>query len=79
MLSKTRRQLKKLIQKHCEEEILDNEVLEEPAKRQKLINILNLADVNNPPTPSSGGDDDKSDDHFRMADGNGGTEQHQPV
>lgn len=62
MLSKTRRQLKKLIQKHCEEGILDIEEPEEAAKRKKLLNILNLADVCNPPTPSTGRDDDKSDD-----------------
>ena len=36
LLSKTKRQLKKLIQKHCEEDILDNEKLEEPDKREKL-------------------------------------------
>ena len=62
LLSKTRRQLKKLIQRHCEEDILDNEELEEATKRGKLLNILNLVDVYNPPTPFSGGEDDKPDD-----------------
>ena len=62
LVSKTRRQLKKLIQRHCEEDILDNEELEEATKREKLLNILNLVDVYNPPTPSSGGEDDKPDD-----------------
>ena len=50
LFSKTRRQLKKLIQKHYEEDILDNEELEEPAKREKLLSILNLVDVCNLPT-----------------------------
>ena len=69
MLSKTRIQLKKLIQKHCEEDILDNEELEEATKRAKLFNILNLVDVCNPPTPSSGGEDDKpADDRALAAD-----------
>ena len=67
MLSKSRRQMKKLIQKHCEEDILDNEELEEAAKREKLLNILNLVDVYNPPTPSSGGEDDKPDDDSALA------------
>ena len=39
LLPKTRKQLKKLIQKHCEEDILDNEELEEATKREKLLNI----------------------------------------
>ena len=50
LAAKTRRQLKKLIQKHYEEDILDNEELEEPAKREKLLSILNLVDVCNLPT-----------------------------
>ena len=62
LLSKTRRQLKKLIQKRCEEDILDNEELEETTKREKLLNILNFVDLYNLPTPSSGGEDDKPDD-----------------
>ena len=66
LLSKTRRQLKKLIQNHCEEDILDNEELEEATKREKLLNILNLVDVYNPPTPSSGGKDDKPDDDIAL-------------
>ena len=33
LLSKTRKKLKKLIQKHLKEDIVDNEELEEPAKR----------------------------------------------
>ena len=36
LLSKTRRQLKTLIQKRCEEDILDNEELEKTTKREKL-------------------------------------------
>ena len=36
LLSKTRRQLKTLIQKRCEEDILDNEELEKNTKREKL-------------------------------------------
>ena len=36
LLSKTRRQLKTLIQKRCEEDILDNEELEQTTKREKL-------------------------------------------
>ena len=36
LLSKTRRQLKTLIQKRCEEDILDNEKLEKTTKREKL-------------------------------------------
>ena len=67
LLSKTRRQLKKLIQRHCEEDILDNEELEEATKRGKLLNILNLVDVYNPPTPFSGGEDDKPDDDSALA------------
>ena len=42
LLSKTIRELKKLILKHCEEGIFYNEELEEPAKREKLLNTLNL-------------------------------------
>ena len=41
---------------------MNNEELEKPAKREKLLYILNLVDMYNPPTPSGGGDDDKSDD-----------------
>ena len=67
LLSKTRRQLKKLIRKYCEEDILDNEELEEATKREKVLNILNLVDVYNPPTPSSGGKDDKPDDDSTLA------------
>ena len=59
LLSKTRRQLKKLIQRHCEEDILDNE---KATKREKSLDILNQFDVYNLPTPSSGGEDDKPDD-----------------
>ena len=66
LLSKTRKQLKKLIQKHCEEDILDNEELEEAIKTEKLLNILNLVDVYNPPTPSSGGEDDKREDNSAL-------------
>ena len=43
--SKTIRQLKKLIQKNGEEDIFGEE-LEEPAKRKKLLNILDLVDTN---------------------------------
>ena len=64
---KQRRQPKKLIQKHCEEDILDNEKLEEATKREKLLNIFNLVDVYNPPTPSSGGEDDKPEDDSALA------------
>ena len=67
MVSKTQRQLKKLIQRHCEEDNLDNEELEEATKREKLLNILNLVDVYNPPAPSSGGEDDKPDDDSALA------------
>ena len=63
LFCKTRRQLKNLIQKHCEEDILHNEELKEAAKREKLLNILNLVDVYIPPTPSSGEQDDKPDDN----------------
>ena len=66
LLPKTRKQLKKLIQKHCEEDILDNEELEEAIKTEKLLNILNLVDVYNPPTPSSGGEDDKREDNSAL-------------
>ena len=41
---------------------MDNEELEEATKREKLLNILNLVDVYSPPTPSSGGKDDKLED-----------------
>ena len=41
---------------------MDNEELEEATKREKLLNILNLVDVYSPPTPSSGGEDDKLED-----------------
>ena len=41
---------------------MDNEEPEEATKREKLLNTLNLVDVYNPPTPSSGGEDDKPDD-----------------
>ena len=66
LLPKTRKQLKKLIQKHCEEDILDNEELEEAIKTEKLLNILNLVDVYNPPTPSSGGEDDTREDNSAL-------------
>ena len=61
LFSKTR-QMKKLFQKHCEEDILDNGELEEAVKREKLLNILNMFDMYNPPTPFSGREDDKPDD-----------------
>ena len=69
LFSKMRRQLKKIIQKHCEEDILDNEELDEPANREKLLTILNLVDVYNPPTPSSGGEDDKVADGGNLTSG----------
>ena len=65
---KQRRQLNKLIQKHCEEDILDKEELEEATKREKLLNIFNLVDVYNPPTPSNGEDDKPEDDSALAAD-----------
>ena len=67
LLSKTKRQLKKLIQRHCEENTLDNEELEEATKSEKLLNILNLVDVCNQPTPSSGGEDNEPDDDSALA------------
>ena len=42
--------MKKLIQNHYEEDILNNEELEEPAKREKQLSILNLVDARNLPT-----------------------------
>ena len=38
---------------------MDNGELEEAAKREKLLNIFNMFDMYNPPTPFSGGEDDK--------------------
>ena len=67
LFSKKRRQLKKLIQNPCEEDILDNDELEEPTKREKMLNILNVVDVYNTPTPSSGREDDKPDDDSALA------------
>ena len=46
---------------------MDNEELKEATKREKLLNILNLVDLHNPPTPSSGGEDDKPDDYSALA------------
>ena len=66
LLPKTRKQLKKLIQKHCKEDILDNEELEEAIKMEKLLNILNFVDIYNPPRPSSAGEDDKRDDNSAL-------------
>ena len=66
LLPKTRKQLKKLIQKHCKEGILDNEELEEAIKMEKLLNILNFVDIYNPPRPSSAGEDDKRDDNSAL-------------
>ena len=63
LFSKTR-QLKKLIQKHCEEDILDNG---EATKREKSLDILNQYDVYNPPAPSSGREDDKPEDNSELA------------
>ena len=59
--------MKKLIRKHCEEDLSDNEELEESAKRGKLLNSLNLVEVYNPLTPSSGGKNDKPDDDNALA------------
>ena len=41
---------------------MDNGELEEAAKREKLLNIFNMFDMYNPPTPFSGREDDKPDD-----------------
>ena len=41
---------------------MDNGKLEEAAKREKLLNIFNMFDMYNPPTPFSGREDDKPDD-----------------
>ena len=46
---------------------MDNEELEEPTKREKMLNILNVVDVYNTPTPSSGREDDKPDDDSTLA------------
>ena len=46
---------------------MDNEELEEATKTEKLLNILNLVDLYKPPTPSSGGEDDKSDNYSALA------------
>ena len=46
---------------------MHNEELEEAAKREKLLNILNLVDVYIPPTPSNGEQDDQPDDDSAFA------------